>query len=186
MRFGRTLRKSAYEPWKSQYIDYGKLKRLLREDDAEDIPSGARPSQKTLGWSETDESAFTEELLNVQLENVNEFHTEKIKHLRERSAECEATLESYRRAEESRAEPSTDEDGNLVGSLDAVLGQLESITNELNELEKYSRLNYAGFLKAAKKHDRRRGSRYKVRPLLQVRLAALPFNSEDYSPLLYR
>ncbi len=189
MRFGRTLRNSVYEPWKSQYIDYAKLKRLLREDDAEDIPSSTRPSQKTHEWSEIDESAFTEELLNVQLENVNKFHAEKIKHLRERSAECEATLENYKRAEESRAESSTgegDKQHDLVGDLDAVLGELDSITKELNELEKYSRLNYAGFLKAAKKHDRRRGSRYKVRPLLQVRLAALPFNSEDYSPLLYR
>jgi len=189
MRFGRTLRDSVYEPWKSQYIDYAKLKRLLREDDAEDMPLGTRPSQKTHEWSETDESAFTEELLNVQLENVNKFHTETIKHLRKRSAECEATLECYRGAEESRAEQSAggdDEQHGLVGTLDAVQAELDSITKELNELEKYSRLNYAGFLKAAKKHDRRRGSRYKVRPLLQVRLSALPFNAEDYSPLLYR
>lgn len=189
MRFGRTLRNSVYEPWKSQYIDYAKLKRLLREDDAEDLQSGTGPNQKTHEWSELDESAFTEELLNVQLEKVNKFHAEKTKHLRERSAECEATLEKYRRAEDSRAEPLTSEgntDNDLVGTLDSMLGELDSITKELNELEKYSRLNYAGFLKAAKKHDRRRGSRYKVRPLLQVRLAALPFNSEDYSPLLYR
>jgi SPX domain protein involved in polyphosphate accumulation len=31
-----------------------------------------------------------------------------------------------------------------------------------------------------------RHSRYTVRPLLQVRLRALPFNSEDYSNLLQR
>ena len=62
----------------------------------------------------------------------------------------------------------------------------DSITKQINELEKYSRINYTGFLKAAKKHDRRRGSQYRVRPLLQVRLAALPFNVENYSPLLHR
>ena len=37
----------------------------------------------------------------------------------------------------------------------------------------------AGFLKAAKKHDRKRGHAYRVRPLMQVRLAELPFNKED-------
>ena len=41
-------------------------------------------------------------------------------------------------------------------------------------------------LKAAKKHDRKRGHAYRVRPLMQVRLAELPFNKEDYSPLLFR
>ncbi|KAI5303013.1 Phosphate metabolism transcription protein, partial [Ascosphaera pollenicola] len=50
----------------------------------------------------------------------------------------------------------------------------------------YCRINFTGFLKAAKKHDRKRGTLYKVRPLLQVRLAELPFDSEDYSPFLYR
>ena len=70
--------------------------------------------------------------------------------------------------------------------LKVVLDELNSISREINELEKYSRINFTGFLKAAKKHDRKCGTHYRVRPLLQVRLAALPFNSEDYSPLLYR
>ena len=67
-----------------------------------------------------------------------------------------------------------------------VLRELDTITKEVSELERYSRINYTGFLKAAKKHDRKRGHSYRVRPLLQVRLAALPFNKEDYSPLLIR
>ena len=71
-------------------------------------------------------------------------------------------------------------------TLNSVLSRLDKISKETNELEKYSRINYTGFLKAAKKHDRRRGQSYRVGPLLRVRLAALPFNSEDYSPLLYR
>jgi SPX domain protein involved in polyphosphate accumulation len=42
-----------------------------------------------------------------------------------------------------------------------------------------------GFLKATKKHDRKRGNRYKVRPMLQISLSKRPFNSEQtYTPLL--
>ena len=70
--------------------------------------------------------------------------------------------------------------------MNGVLQVLDNITKETNELEKYARINYTGFLKAVKKHDRKRGGSYRIRPLLQVRLSALPFNKEDYSPLLYR
>ena len=66
-----------------------------------------------------------------------------------------------------------------------VLEELDNITKEVSALEKYSRINFTGFLKAAKKHDRKRGARYRVKPLLQVRLSKL-FNSEDYSPLVHQ
>ncbi|KAH7113347.1 hypothetical protein EDB81DRAFT_893546 [Dactylonectria macrodidyma] len=45
--------------------------------------------------------------------------------------------------------------------------------------------NYTGFLKIVKKHDCKRGDRYKIRPMMQLSLAQRPFNSEQvYSPLL--
>lgn len=181
MRFGKTLKKSFYAPWESNYIDYVKLKKLLRESDS------ARQDAQT--WTEDDESHFVEELVNVQLEKVNAFQVDTYKRLRDRTSECEGKLDrlaASAEAEESgksTKDENSHEDENVLRS---TLAQLDEITKEVNELEKYSRLNFTGFLKAAKKHDRRRGSNYRVRPLLQVRLAALPFNSEDYSPLLYR
>ena len=180
MHFSRTLKKSIYEPWKSNYIDYAKLKQLLREDG---------PQEEEKKWSEDDEGQFVEELVNVQLEKVNAFQVETYKSLRERTSECESKLEKMTEAEkqnqQAEDEGEKEDEGNQK-TLREVLKELDDITEEVNELEKYSRINYTGFLKAAKKHDRKRGSSYKVRPLLQVRLAALPFNSEDYSPLLYR
>lgn len=189
MRFAKTLENSIYEPWKSHYIDYKKLKRLLRENEAEPNPSSSKTGTIAKEWTEDDESAFVEELVNVQLEKVNGFHSETIDRLRERTSECEAKLETFNGSNDSQSvEAADDRDENdaMKSSLQGVLEELNGITEEINRLEKYSRINYTGFLKAAKKHDRRRGSQYKVRPLLQVRLAALPFNSEDYSPLLYR
>ena len=182
MRFGKTLRNSIYAPWKSNYIDYTKLKILLRENEDEEEGT----------WTEKDEGQFVEELINVQLEKVNSFQVDTSKRLRERTSECEGTLESVAETDfdSSEIKKARDEKNHMSGAqndpLRSVLQELDDITTEVNELEKYSRLNFTGFLKAAKKHDRRRGSKYKVRPLLQVRLAALPFNSEDYSPLLYR
>lgn len=182
MHFSRTLKNSIYEPWKSNYIDYAKLKQLLREDG---------PQEEEKKWTEDDEGQFVEELVNVQLEKVNAFQVETYKSLRERTSECESKLEKVTEAGKPKNQTSDEDEDEKENednqkSLKEVLKELDDITEEVNELEKYSRINYTGFLKAAKKHDRKRGSSYKVRPLLQVRLAALPFNSEDYSPLLYR
>ena len=180
MHFSKTLKHSIYGPWKSNYIDYAKLKRLLRE-------SGPQEEEKE--WTEDDEGRFVEELINVQLEKVNAFQAETYKGLRERTADCESRLEEVTGAEDQDKQASDEarsKDDKDQQTLHNVLKELDNITREVNELEKYSRINFTGFLKAAKKHDRKRGSSYKVRPLLQVRLAALPFNSENYSPLLYQ
>lgn len=191
MRFGKTLQGSIYDPWKSKYIDYSKLKRLLREDGHDDGAGPAEPNRHA--WTEEDEGAFVDELVNVQLEKVNAFHDETFKSLRDRTSECESEVQKIAASEKN--DESGDSQPQAITAADAhqtlpelleKLEKLDAITKEINELEKYSRINFTGFLKAAKKHDRRRGSQYRVRPLLQVRLAALPFNSEDYSPLLYQ
>ncbi|KAL8912205.1 MAG: hypothetical protein Q9171_002767 [Xanthocarpia ochracea] len=187
MRFGETLRSSIYEPWRSQYIDYSKLKQLLRDDGSTKGSDSAHEDNQD--WTEEDESAFVDELVNVQLEKVNAFHDETYKSLRDRTSRCESEAQKIAASERNEVNNDTQsgaaDDGEQI-TLPKLLEKLDGITKEINELEKYSRINFTGFLKAAKKHDRRRGSQYRVRPLLQVRLAALPFNSEDYSPLLYQ
>jgi len=194
MRFGRTLQKSIYEPWADYYIDYKALKKLLRESDASNQESPTRQNDEARKWTEEDEGAFVEELVNVQLEKVNKFQVDTYKQLRDRTSRCESRLETLLTPVEEKQ--SNEEQGDATKHdingedkqtiLKDVLKELDNITKETTELEKYSRINFTGFLKAAKKHDRKRGSNYRVRPLLQVRLAALPFNSEDYSPLLYQ
>ncbi|KAI4105149.1 MAG: hypothetical protein L6R37_002868 [Teloschistes peruensis] len=190
MRFGRTLQSSVYEPWKSKYIDYPKLKRLLKEGDSPNGRDSARSKEKAPDWTEEDEGAFVDELVNVQLEKVNAFHDETHRSLRDRTTDCESRLQELADSDKQEAKKDNQEAETAKAKgeedLPGMLKKLDGITEEINELEKYSRINYTGFLKAAKKHDRVRGSQYRVRPLLQVRLAALPFNSEDYSSLLYQ
>lgn len=179
MRFGKTLKKSIYPPWADKYIDYDKLKQLLRERDIEN--SGDSEAQP---WTDKDEEAFVHELINVQLDKVNAFQSETSKQLRQRTEACDAKLRPLLPDDQGRHEVEDEEKRRAIAS--EVLEELDSITKEVSELEKYSRINFTGFLKAAKKHDRKRGSQYRVRPLLQVRLSQHPFNSEDYSPLLNR
>ena len=178
MRFGKTLRNSIYPPWSGNYIDYHKLKVLLREDDVTGDGSDSEGTQ----WTEEDEEGFVQELINVQLDKVNAFQVRTSQQLRERTSACEAKLRPLAPSPDQEASAVSEEERKSVAS--EALQELDNITHEVSQLEKYSRVNFTGFLKAAKKHDRKRGARYRVKPLLQVRLSQLPFNTEDYSPLV--
>lgn len=187
MHFERSLKRAIYEPWKGQYIDYSKLKSLLR-DDGSDAGSAAGADDGE-DWTEKDEEKFVEELINVQLEKVHSFQSSTVQKLRERTSACEAQLDpvvTKGKGKEDEDKKETELDEEAKKTLRDVLKKLDGITGEMNELEKYSRINYTGFMKAAKKHDRRRGQGYRVMPIMRVRLAELPFNKEDFSPLLFR
>jgi SPX domain protein involved in polyphosphate accumulation len=194
MRFGSTLRKAIYPPWRANYIDYDKLKKLLKENESNDGEEDV--------WTSEDESAFVDELVNVQLEKVHQFQTEMSQSLRDRTTACEKKLEplaagikSEKGKDKAEANGKQKEEGEKKPEvkpeereklLKESLKELDQITKETNELEKYSRINYTALFKATKKHDRIRGNSYKLRPFLESRLTALPLNTEDYSPLLYR
>ncbi|KAK1996136.1 VTC domain-containing protein [Colletotrichum falcatum] len=180
MRFGKTLRQAIYAPWKDKYIDYAKLKSLLREDKYDD---------DDVAWTEDDESRFCDEIFNAQLEKVAKFQEETFETLKRR---IEAVFEKLKEL----APPPSEEDGAenaqvkkpdaaTAAKLKDIEAELDKITTDISELKKYSNINYTGFLKIVKKHDRKRGDRYKVRPMMQLSLSQRPFNSEQgYSPLL--
>jgi SPX domain protein involved in polyphosphate accumulation/uncharacterized membrane protein YidH (DUF202 family) len=182
MRFGKTLRTSIYPPWKDQYLDYSKLKSMLREDEpAVGSQGSAGDDDGTPTWTEEDENRFCDEIFNVQLEKVAKFQEETEQSLRER---VEAAFEKLKELTPTDAD--TKPKGDITAQrLKELETELDSITNEVRELKKYSSLNYTGFLKIVKKHDRKRGQAYRIRPLMQLSLAKRPFNSErGYAPLL--
>ena len=171
MRFGRTLRESVYQPWKDKYVDYAKLKGMLREDESDEDAEN---------WTEEDENRFCDEIFNVQLDKVAQFQQETVDSLKQRADAIFDKLKALAppNAEGPRGDVTTQR-------LKQVEGELDDITNEVRELKKYSNINYTSFLKIVKKHDRKRGDRYKIRPMMQLSLSQRPFNSEQgYAPLL--
>lgn len=58
------------------------------------------------------------------------------------------------------------------------------IADDINRLARYSRINYTGFLKIVKKHDRH--TEYVLRPMFMVRLNQCPFWNEDNDGLLIK
>lgn len=191
MRFGKTLQTSVHEQWKDHYLDYGKLKSMLREDDY-GLEDGA--------WTDDDETRFSDEIFNVQLGKVTSFHESKFRELCDRvDAAFEKLKDLPVPASSSNGGGSNDQQASAPAAapgprndittqqLKELEVELDAITNEVNELKRYSNMNYTGFLKIVKKHDRKRGLRYKIRPLMMKSLSDRPFNSEQaYAPMIHR
>lgn len=162
-----------YPPWKDSYIDYERLKKLLKEGVIRDRSNGARAKSEDsdFAWNDNDESRFVE-ALDKELEKVYGFQIKEYNTLLERLSR----LESQTNSEES------------IKKLDADAFQsvLEDLLSEAQELDNFYRLNYTGFVKIVKKHDKLHPKYPSVKSLLEVRLKELPFHSEELSPLLYR
>lgn len=157
MLFGSKLSNEIYEPWKGYYLDYDYLKRLLKENVI-----------LQNSWNDKDEQEFVSHL-DKNLEKVYSFQADKYEDLNNQLDDLQGVLQN----------PSSQFDlNNFMNSLDEILSLAQ-------ELDHFQRLNFTGFVKIVKKHDRLH-PQYMVKPLLNVRLKNLPFHSEDYSPLLYK
>lgn len=161
MLFGVRLANEIYPPWRQAYVQYEVLKKLLKENV---IPVTEE------SWTSDDETKFVE-TLDAELENVYSFQAKTYESLSDRLSTIEKTI--------NNTVQFTADDAKEIETT------LEDILEEAKQLDRFSRLNFTGFTKIVKKHDRLH-TKYQVKPLLQVRLNALPFHSEDYSPLLYR
>jgi SPX domain protein involved in polyphosphate accumulation len=171
MRFGKTLRESIYPPWKDQYIDYAKLKAMLKEDERRDEPQT---------WTQEEEQKFTDEVIHGQLNKVSTFSSKTINSLQ---ARVETALDKLKDLTPTQDRAKSD---ITTGRLKEFRAELDSITDELEELKRYCSINYTGFLKIAKKHDRApEREHFKIRPFVKVNLSNQGFNSEAiYTPLL--
>ncbi|ODV58687.1 SPX-domain-containing protein [Ascoidea rubescens DSM 1968] len=173
MLFGIKLQNELYPPWKDQYMNYEKLKKLLKETSIEQ------------DWSDADEASFVE-FLDSELEKVYTFQTKQY-HQIEKDIE---SLENLITIDIDLND--LNQNGNSNGldflkdfDFKSFQKKLEDALENAQELDHFARLNFTGFAKIVKKHDRLHPNST-VKPLLNVRLRALPFYSEDYSPLLYR
>ncbi|KAG9299482.1 hypothetical protein G9A89_009435 [Geosiphon pyriformis] len=159
MKFGSQLEGALYKEWAEYYLDYSGLKKRLKLGENQD------------GYTEKHESEFVERL-DKELEKIYAFQNAKIEEIKDRVHHCENAVASI-----NRNSPI-----NVPDIYAEVESEINSITEELNELAKYARLNYTGIIKIVKKHDRR--TRYMLRPMFNVRLNACPFYKETYEPII--
>ncbi|KAG7706329.1 hypothetical protein KL914_003224 [Ogataea haglerorum] len=180
MLFGVKLQNEVFPPWKNYYIDYDHLKRLLKENVIESTENLNKPgsSSATSAWSEKDEAEFASQL-DSELEKVYTFQVSKYKELDEEISKLELQSEEYLRSVSEKRTADFD--------AKAFQKKLEELLWLAKELDHFARLNFTGFIKIVKKHDRLHKG-YSVKALLNVRMKSLPLTniSEDTSPYLFR
>lgn len=159
MKFGSQLKDAIYPEWTAFYIDYDGLKKRLRK------------AEKDRPFTEKDETEFVE-LLDNNLEKVYAFHQEKIE-------EIKKSIDTYDEKINNQI-PSQDSPSEMA----SIQENINWIADDINRLARYSRINYTGFLKIVKKHDRH--TEYVLRPMFMVRLNQCPFWNEDNDLLLIK
>ncbi|KAF0486751.1 SPX-domain-containing protein [Gigaspora margarita] len=160
MKFGHHLKTSLYPEWTIYYVAYDDLKRELK--------TRIRNGQ----WSDDDEVSFLE-LLEKELDKVYGFQTSMSKDINKRVQLCEKEVNDVINDSEAT------EDRYL-----ALEEELSLIIADVHDLAKFSRLNYSGFLKIIKKHDKQTNREIKYTYL--SRLNAKPFFKETYDALIVK
>ncbi|KAF9574799.1 vacuolar transporter chaperone [Mortierella alpina] len=162
MKFGHQLKTSLYPEWVFYYLAYDKLKAELK----------SRLNNNNGAWTEDDETAFAE-LLEKELDKVYSFQKVKSGEIMRRLQHSKQEVEEIIHSDEAQ-----NEDYALLEE------ELSHIIADVHDLAKYTRLNYTGFLKIIKKHDKL--THWILRPIFMVRLNSKPFYKENYDSLIVK
>ncbi|SCU79134.1 LAMI_0A07492g1_1 [Lachancea mirantina] len=166
MRFGEQLNRSLIREYSYYYISYEDLKNELEEN----------LSSSHGHWTEELETQFLESL-EVELDKVYTFCKVKHNEVTRRVKEAHEQVQMTVRALDSNTPPS-DLDFEILED------ELSDIIADVHDLAKFSRLNYTGFQKIIKKHDKK--TKFTLKPIFQVRLDSKPFFKENYDELVVK
>ncbi|GAA5907321.1 hypothetical protein JCM5296_002691 [Sporobolomyces johnsonii] len=203
MKFGAVIKDALYQDWQASYIDYGGLKRLLKD------------RQGRHQWDDVDEADFIK-ALESELDKVVKFQESKIAELTDKITNYEQEVKDLiahadgRRQTKDASAPASEADGQDGQGLrndeeegddegdeasdtsdddefeDRFVELEEDLANviaDVHDLGHFSHLNYTGFIKIVKKHDKRTGFTLKgqfMREFLEKR----PFYKENYDALI--
>ena len=121
-------------------MDYPGLKRLLKSmtsGPGDDV--AAPPAVKPI--TDEDEERFQTEMRH-ELEKVVAFHRLKTDELRRRIDDAEHIVESILASAQGS-------DAERKKKTDEVIKEMDKISNEVNQMSRYNRLNYSGFQKVS-------------------------------------
>lgn len=129
MKYGQELQQNIFAPWRSSYVSYDMLKYELKN------------RQKDHGWTAQDEKEFTQ-MLDTELCKVYEFVNAKLTEIDARILYCERTIQTL------QANPA------MVAHYTMMDEALTEILFDLNDVSKFTRVNYVAIQKMLKKHDK--------------------------------
>ncbi|KAK3489540.1 vacuolar transporter chaperone 4 [Neurospora hispaniola] len=163
MKFGEQLRSSIIREYQWYYIDYDGLKADLKH------PSGPNGE-----WTEEDEKRFVSKL-EAELDKVHTKQQVKAMEISRRIAVSEREVKDVVNRLQERG---LNEEGPTEEEFMLLEEDLSDIIAEVHDLAKFVQVNYTGFYKIIKKHDKMTG--WRLKPVFDARLKAKPFYKENY------
>lgn len=176
MKFGEQLRTSVIKEYQWYYIDYDGLKAQLK--------TGYTPSQdgskaKRKEWTPENEEQFIDTLYQ-ELEKVHTKQKVKASEIGRRIAASEREVNDVVGRLDNQGPATADGDSDAPTEEEFMLLEedLSDIIADVHDLAKFVQLNYTGFQKIIKKHDKQTG--WHLKPAFATQLKAKPFFTDNY------
>ncbi|THV87610.1 SPX-domain-containing protein [Aureobasidium pullulans] len=179
-RFGQQLQSSLIKDWYYYYISYDELKRLL-QPEPQTKPTAENPNPPSKAWNDEHETRFYSEL-EAELDKVSNFQQVKSGEIQRRIKISEREVnEVITRAKAAQGQSEEQRNNEAPSEEDfAMLEEdLSDIIADVHDLAKFTQLNYTGFQKIIKKHDKLYPDQ-QLKPLFAARLNAKPFFKDNY------
>lgn len=172
MKFGEHLRKALIKNYSFYYISYDDLKHQLKKN----------LKDNDYVWTNQLEEEFLN-ALEQELDKVYSFtkvkNTEVNRRIKQLEKYVHEVVDALQRYQSSQGgTPPSEED------FEELELELSDIIADVHDLAKFTRLNYTGFQKIVKKHDKT--TKFNLRPIFQVRLNAKPFYKDNYDNLIVK
>ncbi|KAF2101969.1 SPX-domain-containing protein [Rhizodiscina lignyota] len=189
MRFGQQLRSSLIKDWYYHYIDYDELKNSLKTAYVTQ-PTATNKKPKRKPWTNEDEERFVRQL-ETELDKVFTFQKVKSQEIvrRIKSSEREVNDVVQRHTQLEAEQARTGQEGGpgaeaLEEDFMLLEEDLSDVIADVHDLAKFTQLNYTGFQKIIKKHDKE--TNWHLKPVFAARLRAKPFFKDNYDSFVVK
>merc|ERR1711939_141336 len=171
MKFGQQLRQSLIKDYYWHYIAYDDLKDALKKPFVNGKSGERQP------WTDDDEADFIRQL-EAELDKVYTFQKLKSQEIVSRIKSSEAEVKQVLERQELQQTSDPESDSELESDFELLEQDLSDIIADVHDLAKFTQLNYTGFQKIIKKHDKQ--TEFILRPSFATRLKAKPFFADNY------
>jgi SPX domain protein involved in polyphosphate accumulation/uncharacterized membrane protein YidH (DUF202 family) len=171
------LKQSLIKDYYWHYIGYDDLKTALKKPH-KNGKDGEREE-----WTDADEEQFIG-LLEAELDKVYTFQKLKSQEVVSRIQSSESEVKHVIERKERQEQGGAQSDEELENDFDLLEADLSDIIADVHDLAKFTQLNYTGFQKIIKKHDKQTG--LILRPTFATRLKAKPFFQDNYDAFIVK
>lgn len=176
MKFGEQLRSSIIKEYQWYYIDYDGLKAQLKTAW---IPAEGNDKAKRREWDSENEEQFIHTLYE-ELEKVHTKQKVKASEIARRISASEREVKEVvsRLENQGPSRPGQQSDAPTEEEFMLLEEDLSDIIADVHDLAKFVQLNYTGFRKIIKKHDKQTG--WHLKPAFATQLKTKAFFTDNY------